>query len=55
MRILISYVDADDHGCEGAEVLTDEQEVSDWHEAAEHASDLEDDDYVVLTITLVDT
>lgn len=54
MRVRICYVDADDHGCEDAEVYTDEQEVSDWHEAAEHASDLEDDDYVVLSLLLLD-
>lgn len=53
MRVQISYVDADDHGCEDAEVYTDEQEVSDWHDAADLATDLEDDDYVVLSIALM--
>jgi hypothetical protein len=54
MRIQICYVDAEDQGCEDTEVYTDAHDVQDWHEAAEHASDLEDDDYVVLSITCID-
>ena len=53
MRVQICYVDAEDHGCEDAELYTDEQEVSDWHDAADHATNLEDDDYVVLSIAVI--